>query len=260
MPAHLYDTCPARLQRNSFQRLSPRRGGPEFIHGNHHWLKYHRRLSTRVLIQLIQPTGRLNASSTKNQSRTTWPWTWVILGGVQCEFLTKLRGTILLEYETKRKENVKVSRWNPEDLIILTPRVLTPGFSYPYYVGVFQPCFGSVSQITEECIKLWISLFWKIIVSIFEANASSPPCVDPAIVQYTMQTVSIISYSGVTPFKTTKKMPKHRYPSEKCHALGSWLHVTVPFSKLLITFWEPGTRNCLCFQATSGLVKHCCDD
>ena len=61
---------------------SPRRGGPEFIHGNHHWLKYHRRLSTRVLIQLIQPTGRLNASSTKNQSRTAWPWTWVILGGV----------------------------------------------------------------------------------------------------------------------------------------------------------------------------------
>ena len=90
-----------------------------------------------------------------------------------------------------------------------------------------------------------------------EAKASCPPCVDPAIVQYTMQMVSSISYpNSVTPFKTMKKMPRHRYPSEKYHALGSWLRVIVPFSKLFVTFWEPGTKNRLCSQATSGLFEH----
>ena len=60
---------------------------------------------------------------------------------------------ILLEYETKRKENVKVNRWNPEDLIMMTPRVLTPEFSYSYYVGIFQPCFESVSHSQRSVLN-----------------------------------------------------------------------------------------------------------
>ena len=100
--------------------------------------------------------------------------------------------------------------------------------------------------------------FWKTIVSSFEAKASSPPCVDPAIVQYTMQMVSSISYPGVTPWKTTKKCYN---TAEKYHALGSCqTSRNSSFFTAFTNFLRAGNKNSSLLSGTSGLFKHCSDE
>ena len=119
------------------------------------------------------------------------------------------------------------------------------------------PYFKSQRSVSNH----GLASFWKTIVSSFEAKASSRPCVDPAIVQYTMQVASSMSYPGVTPWKTTKKMPKHRYPAEKYHALGSFpTSRNSTFFTAFTNFLRAGNKKSSLLSGTSGLFKHCSDE